>query len=87
MVNIPDAPWIREIEATGYCSAENGAWWNTPPKNEPAPTCPVCGEETDEFYKGKDGEIVGCGNCISTVDAWEEVSDGDVFYGNSCKEF
>jgi len=25
---IPDAPWIRETERTGYC--ESG-WWNNPP--------------------------------------------------------
>lgn len=34
MMNIPDAPWIRETEATGHCSAENGAWWNNPPEEE-----------------------------------------------------
>lgn len=36
MMNIPDAPWIRETEATGYCSY---GWWNTPPKpdDEPEP--------------------------------------------------
>lgn len=28
--SIPDAPWIRQTEATGRCSAENGAWWNYP---------------------------------------------------------
>lgn len=28
---IPDAPWIREAEATGYYS---GGWWNTPPEDE-----------------------------------------------------
>ena len=27
--SIPDAPWIRETEATGYCSS---GWWNTPPE-------------------------------------------------------
>jgi hypothetical protein len=27
MLDIPDAPWIRETEATGYCSS---GWWNTP---------------------------------------------------------
>ena len=31
MSNIPDAPWIREAEATGYYS---GGWWNTPPEDE-----------------------------------------------------
>ena len=33
-MNIPDAPWIRETEATGYCSAANGAWWNNPPDED-----------------------------------------------------
>ena len=32
MASIPDAPWIRETESTGYCSASNGAWWNNPPE-------------------------------------------------------
>ena len=27
MMQIPDAPWIREAEQTGYCSS---GWWNTP---------------------------------------------------------
>lgn len=31
MINIPDAPWIRETEATGYCSS---GWWNEPEDEE-----------------------------------------------------
>lgn len=31
MTAIADAPWIRETEATGYCSS---GWWNTPPEDE-----------------------------------------------------
>lgn len=31
MLQIPDAPWIQEAEATGYYS---GGWWNTPPEGE-----------------------------------------------------
>lgn len=42
------------------------------PKDYDMPECPVCGEETDTYYKNKDGEIVGCDNCITAVDAWEE---------------
>ena len=34
MADIPDAPWIRETEATGYCSAQNGAWWNNLPEED-----------------------------------------------------
>lgn len=30
-MGIPDAPWIREAEATGYYS---GGWWNTPEEDE-----------------------------------------------------
>ena len=32
MPTIPDAPWIRETEATGYCSS---GWWNAPPEDDP----------------------------------------------------
>lgn len=30
MNEIPDAPWIREVEATGYYRF---GWWNTPPRD------------------------------------------------------
>lgn len=30
-MDIPDAPWIRETEATGYCRS---GWWNTPPEED-----------------------------------------------------
>lgn len=30
------------------------------PKDYDLPVCPVCGEETDTYYKNKDGVIVGC---------------------------
>lgn len=42
------------------------------PKDEPLPRCPVCGAETDTFYKNEDGGIVGCDECIRAVDAWDE---------------
>lgn len=42
------------------------------PKGYDVPVCPVCGEETDTYYKNENGEIVGCDNCITAVDAWEE---------------
>lgn len=42
------------------------------PKDYDLPVCPVCGEETDTYYKNKDGVIVGCEFCIDAVDAWEE---------------
>ena len=42
------------------------------PKDYDMPVCPVCGEETDTYYKNKDGAIVGCDCCIEARDAWEE---------------
>jgi hypothetical protein len=43
-----------------------------PPPEPPMPRCPICGEETDTFYRNKDLDIVGCDECVTTVDAWEE---------------
>lgn len=40
------------------------------------PICPFCGEETDTFSK-REGEIVGCPECLKSVDAWEE-QDGQI---------
>ena len=36
------------------------------------PICPVCGEECDTVYRNKNHEIVGCEECTSWGDAWEE---------------
>lgn len=44
------APWITETEATGYCSAENGAWWNNPPSDS-------YDEEDDFWEEGDDGDV------------------------------
>jgi uncharacterized protein with PIN domain len=59
---LPDHPVIQNMERTGY-----------PDGKEPEyPRCPVCGEETDTIYRNKDLEIVGCSECLSSRDAWEE---------------
>lgn len=42
------------------------------PPDIPWPRCPVCGEETDTFYRDREFDIIGCDNCIHSVDAWEE---------------
>lgn len=45
-----------------------------PPVEPPAytcPRCPVCGEETDSYYKDKWGNIVGCPECVQEVTSWE----------------
>ena len=59
---IPDHPVVRNLMATGY-----------PDGKEPEyPHCPVCGRECDTVYVNEDREIVGCGECISSRDAWEQ---------------
>lgn len=35
------------------------------------PVCPMCGKETDTYYRTESGVIVGCNNCLTAVDAWE----------------
>lgn len=40
------------------------------PEPEPLPTCPACGEEAETLYENYDGEIIGCDNCIATVNAY-----------------
>lgn len=37
------------------------------------PRCPVCGDECDRFVKNIWGNIVGCDNCVTEVDAWDEL--------------
>ena len=60
--NIPDHPVIRNMEATGY-----------PDGKEPEmPCCPVCDRECEKIYKHTESrEIVGCDNCIASLEPWE----------------
>ena len=70
--NIPDHPVIRNMERTGY-----------PDGKEPEyPRCPICGEECETIYKSKDYDIVGCDECIRSIDAWdvEECFPGKEYY-------
>ena len=62
---LPDDPIIRCMEATGY-----PPWID--PNGDNDPICPMCGEICDTVYKNKYGEIVGCGECVTSHDAWEE---------------
>lgn len=64
MISIPDDPIIRCAEETGYPP------WIDPTKE---PCCPVCGEVCDTFYRNVDGDVVGCDNCVTAYDAWEEL--------------
>ena len=58
MERIPDADWIRETEMTGM------------PSPEPV-HCPVCGGEIETIYTDKDGDVIGCDNCIKPHDIWD----------------
>ena len=62
MYDIPDHPVIQNMERTGYPDGKEHTY----------PHCPVCSAECDTIYKNSDGDIVGCDECISTADAWEE---------------
>lgn len=42
-----------------------------PPDERRYPRCPVCGDECTTIYK-QGNEILGCDNCITQDDAWEE---------------
>lgn len=42
-----------------------------PPEPEENPRCPCCGEECETLYRDRAGLIVGCENCMETLDAWE----------------
>lgn len=62
MKQIPDHPDIARCLCTGYAH----------PIQE-TPRCPFCNAEVDSYLKSKiSGEIVGCENCVPSVDAWEE---------------
>lgn len=61
MNTIPDHPAIARAERTGY------------PGGETYPRCPVCGEESDTFYKGRDGLMFGCDCCVERLTDWEDL--------------
>lgn len=40
-----------------------------PDEPEAMPKCPCCGWECNTLYRARGGEIVGCENCVDTLDA------------------
>jgi hypothetical protein len=54
-------PEITRCERTGF--PDN--------RKDEEPTCPICGGECDTIYKDREGEIVGCNECLRAIDAWE----------------
>lgn len=48
-------------------------------KNDETPQCPVCGEETNDFYISDYGnEIVGCPKCVRMDDAWQRRDEDEL---------
>ena len=55
MYDIPEHPVIANLLRTGY-----------PDGKEPEEIkCPICGEEAEQFYEKKSGDIVGCEYCLT----------------------
>lgn len=42
-------------------------------KKEEYPICPICGEICDTVFCDRTGELIGCDECVSEKDAWEEL--------------
>lgn len=55
-----DDPIIRRMEQTGYGGQRK------------QPVCPVCGSECEQVYKDVYLEIMGCDECLTEYDAWDE---------------
>lgn len=60
-MQIPDDPIIRRIERTGYGFSDDRR-----------PICPCCGQECNTVYKDCYREIVGCDECLTAFDAWDD---------------
>jgi len=44
--------------------------------NDIMPDCPICGAECDSYHVAKrSGEIVGCDECLESIDAWDVVAN------------
>lgn len=66
MIEIQNAPWIRDAEAFGM--------------DDPEPVlCPNCHEECETLFVSSDGDVLGCENCVTTNDAfdWMELHGGN----------
>ena len=61
-------PVITRTERTGY------------PEEPRRPICPICGEECDTVFKTAWGAVVGCDNCLTSCDAWEEYDLDEIIY-------
>lgn len=62
MMDLPDAPWIRDAEINGMPEAETIY-------------CPVCGAEDPDYLIIVDGDVVGCECCTQRVNAYDWLMD------------
>lgn len=63
LMEVPDAPWIREAETNGMPDAETVY-------------CPVCGaEDPEDFVLDDGGDVIGCDCCLRRVDPWRYMAD------------
>lgn len=58
MIDVPDAPWIRDAEINGMPEPEDFY-------------CPVCGAENPEKFYEIDGDVIGCECCVNVHDAYD----------------
>lgn len=56
MMQIPDAPWIRDAEINGMDCG-------------PDVQCPICGRVCDDLYVDANDDVVGCGYCVKVLDS------------------
>ena len=65
MFDLPDAPYIRDAELFGMDDDEEFYW-----------VCPVCGAlYPDDVYIQKNGEVIGCSECVKCKDGYEWTAD------------
>ena len=63
MIDLPDAPWIRDAEINGMPEAETIY-------------CPVCGaEDPEDYFLDEYDQVIGCDCCIKRKDAYDWTMD------------
>lgn len=62
MIDLPDAPWIRDAEINGM------------PEDRTI-YCPMCGAESPDQFIIQEGEVIGCECCTKRVSAYGWYAD------------
>lgn len=55
---IPDDPIISYLERSGF-------------PDDSIPICPICGSECEIIYRDRYTDIIGCNECVESLDASE----------------